>query len=113
MGVVAAYLLTAVSFAALGALLGFVLPTARTAQGLGVLLFFVFMMLGGAGPPKEVLPATLSRIADGIPVTHAGALVRGPWTGAGWDGSALLVVVAMLVLSLGLTTWLLRREAEG
>lgn len=112
-GVVVAFLLTAVSFAGLGALLGFLLPTARAAQGLGVLLFFVFMMLGGAGPPKEVLPTALSRIADGVPVTHAGALLRGPWTGDGWDGSALLVVLAMLVVSLGLTTWLLHGEAQG
>ena len=112
-GVVAAYMLSAVSFAGLGALLGFLLPTARAAQGLGVLLFFVFMMLGGAGPPKEVLPTALSRIADGIPVTHAGALVRGPWMGDGWNGKALLFVLAMLVISLGLTAWRLRREAEG
>lgn len=112
-GVVAAYLLTAVSFAGLGALLGFLLPTARAAQGLGVLLFFVFMMLGGAGPPKEVLPTALSRIADGIPVTHAAALVRGPWMGEGWDGQALLFMLAMLAVSLGLTAWRLRREAEG
>ncbi len=112
-GVVAAYLLTAVSFAGLGALLGFLLPTARAAQGLGVLLFFVFMMLGGAGPPKEVLPATLSHVADGIPVTHAGELVRGPWVGEGWDGRALLFMLAMLAASLGLTAWRLRREADG
>jgi ABC-2 type transport system permease protein len=112
-GVVAAYLVTAVAFAGLGALLGFLIPTARAAQGLGVLLFFVFMMLGGAGPPKEVLPTALSRIADGIPVTHAGDLLRGPWMGEGWDGQALLFLLAMLAVSLGLTAWRLRREAEG
>jgi ABC-2 type transport system permease protein len=112
-GVVAAFLVTAVAFAGLGALLGFLLPTARAAQGLGVLLFFVFMMLGGAGPPKEVLPNALSRIADGIPVTHAGELVRGPWMGEGWDGPALLFLLAMLAVSLGLTTWRLHREPEG
>lgn len=112
-GVVAASLLTALSFAALGALLGFLLPTARAAQGLGVLLFFVFLMLGGAGPPKEVLPTALSRIADGIPVTHAGELIRGPWTGQGWDTQALLFVLAMLAVSVGLTAWRLRTESEG
>jgi ABC-2 type transport system permease protein len=112
-GVVSAYLLTALSFAALGAFLGFLIPTARAAQGLGVLLFFVFMMLGGAGPPKEVLPTAMSRIADVVPVTHAGELMRGPWMGDGWDGEALLFVLAMLVVSLGLTAWRLRSEAEG
>jgi len=66
-GLIAAFLLVAVAFGALGALLGFVLPTARAAQGLGVLLFFVFMMLGGAGPPREVLPMAMARISDAIP----------------------------------------------
>jgi len=112
-GVVAAYLVTALTFAGLGALLGFLLPTARAAQGLGVLLFFVFMMLGGAGPPKEVLPTALSRISDGIPVTHAGELIRGPWMGEGWDVPALLFLVAMLAGSLALTAWRLHNEAEG
>ena len=112
-GVVAAFLLTAVSFAGFGALLGFLIPTARAAQGLGVLLFFVFLMLGGAGPPKEVLPAALSRIADGIPVTHAADLIRGPWLGEGWDVPATLLLLALLVVSLGLTSWRLRSEAEG
>ena len=56
-GVLAAYLLVSTTFAALGSVLGLVLPTARAAQGLGILLFFVFMMLGGAGPPREVLPS--------------------------------------------------------
>jgi ABC-2 type transport system permease protein len=112
-GVVASFLLAAASFAGLGALLGFLMPTARAAQGLGVLLFFVFLMLGGAGPPKEVLPDALSRVSDLIPVTHAGDLIRGPWLGQGWDGQALLFVLAMLGVSLGLVAWLLRRDAEG
>ncbi|HET8617146.1 MAG TPA: ABC transporter permease [Actinomycetales bacterium] len=113
LGVIAAYLVTAVAFAALGALLGFLLPTARAAQGLGVLLFFVFMMLGGAGPPREVLPAALMRVADVIPTTHAGDLVRGPWMDQGWDGQALVVLVIMLLVSLGLTAWRLNGEDGG
>jgi ABC-2 type transport system permease protein len=113
LGVVAAYLVSAVSFAGLGALLGFLLPTARAAQGLGVLLFFVFMMLGGAGPPKEVLPTGLARMADGIPVTHAADLVRGPWVGEGWDVGASLFLAVMLAVSLVLTGLRLRRESAS
>lgn len=111
--VVAAYAMGAVSFAALGALLGFLLPTARAAQGLGVLLFFVFMMLGGAGPPREVLPSALARIADGIPVTHAADLVRAPWVADTWDVGATLFLAGMLIVSLTLTAWRLRRESEN
>ncbi len=112
-GAVAAFLLIAVSFAALGALLGFLLPTARAAQGLGVLLFFVFLMLGGSGPPKEILPVALARISDATPVTYAAELLRGPWTGTGWDGQALLCMLTLLTVSLALTAWQLRRETRG
>lgn len=108
-GLVLAYLLVTAAFAALGTLLGLVLPTARAAQGLGVLLFFVFMMLGGPGPPVEVLPSALARVGDFVPVTHAGRLLRGPWLGEGWDTGAALVVAGLLLVSGGLTAWRLRR----
>jgi ABC-2 type transport system permease protein len=109
-GVVLAYLVVAAAFSALGALLGFLMPTARAAQGLGVLLFFVFMMLGGAGPPREVLPTALGRISDGIPVTYAARLLRGPWLDRGWDDGALVVMLVVLLVSLVLTAWRLRVE---
>lgn len=111
-GVGVAFLLTALSFAALGALLGLLLPTARAAQGLGVLLFFVFLMLGGAGPPRELLPTSLSRLSGALPVTHASDLVRGLWLGQGWDIRSLLVVLGLLGLSLCLIAVRLRSEDE-
>lgn len=112
-GVVAAYLVVTTTFAALGALLGFLLPTARAAQGLGVLLFFVFMMLGGAGPPHEVLPSAMQTVADGVPVTYAARLVRAPWLDDSWDASATFVMLGLLVACVALTAWRIRREDSG
>lgn len=110
LGVLAAYLVVISTFTALGGLLGLLMPTARAAQGLGVLLFFVFMMLGGSGPPKEALPSSLQHIADAVPVTHAGAMLRHPWLYADWDTSATAVMLAILVLCVGFTAWRLRHE---
>jgi ABC-2 type transport system permease protein len=109
-GAAGAFLLVTVSFAALGVLLGLVLPTARAAQGLGVLLFFVFMMLGGAGPPREVLPDAMMRLSDAVPLTYAARLLRGPWLGEGWDLDAAAVMAGLLVVSAALTTWRLSSE---
>lgn len=109
-GAVAAHLLCAVSFATLGTLLGLLMPTARAAQGLGVLLFFVFMMLGGAGPPTEVLPDALAGIGAVLPVTHAARLLRGPWLGYGFDLGAVGVVAGLLVVSAVLIAWRLRTD---
>jgi ABC-2 type transport system permease protein len=108
LGVAAGFLLITVAFAALGAFIGVVMPTARAAQGLGVLLFFVFLMLGGAGPPVEVLPDAMSTVSDFIPLTYAGAVLRGPWLDRPWDGGALAVMSGLLVVSVGLTWWRLR-----
>jgi ABC-2 type transport system permease protein len=113
LGLVAAFLLVSLAFASLGVLLGLVLPTARAAQGLGVLLFFVFQMLGGAGPPREVLPATLRRIGDGIPLTYAGDLLRGPWLGQAWDLRSAGVMLGLLLVSAALTGWRLRAIEMG
>jgi ABC-2 type transport system permease protein len=107
-GVLAAFVLVATSFAALGAALGLLLPTARAAQGLGVLLFFVFMMLGGAGPPREVLPPALDSVAAGVPVTPASALLRAPWLDGGWDLGATVFLTGMLGASLVVAAWRLR-----
>jgi ABC-2 type transport system permease protein len=108
-GALLAFVLVTAAFAALGALLGSVLPTARAAQGLGVLLFFVFMMLGGAGPPREVLPEAMRHVSDAIPLTYAARLLRGPWLGDGLDLGAAGVMGGLLVASAALTWWRLRR----
>lgn len=112
-GVLAAFVIVAAAFTALGLLLGLLMPTARAAQGLGVLLFFVFMMLGGPGPPHEVLPDVLGLVADSIPVTYAGALLRDPWLGRGWDLGAMGVMLGLLVASVVLTALVERRRGAS
>lgn len=107
-GAVGGFLLVTLAFASVGALLGVLMPTARAAQGLGVLLFFVFLMLGGAGPPREVMPSSMQVLSDAVPLTYAGRVIRGPWLGLGWDGAAVAVMAVMLVVSAGLTAWRFR-----
>lgn len=102
---IGAFLLIAVAFAVLGSALGAIMPTARAAQGLGVLLFFVFMLLGGAGPPIEVLPDAMADIAEFLPITHAARLLRSAWLGNGWEATAALVVVGMLVVAAVVALW--------
>jgi ABC-2 type transport system permease protein len=109
LGTLAAFALVTLAFAALGALLGVTMPTARAAQGLGVLLFFVFLMLGGAGPPPEVLPDAMRTLSDIVPLTHAGRVIRGPWLGLGWDAGAVWVMIGLLVVASALTMWRFRR----
>lgn len=97
--VLAAYLLTVLEFAALGVLMGSVLPTARAAQGAGLLLWFGMMFVAGAGPPPEVLTEWMRTVADFTPLYHASVLLQDAWLGFGWNSTEALVGVGVLVVS--------------
>jgi ABC-2 type transport system permease protein len=97
--VVLAFIIAVLSFAALGVLLGAVLPNTRAAQGLGLILFFVVLILGGAGPPREVLNSAMQLIGDATPLRHAIIMLQDPWLGFGWNTSEFLVVAGITVVS--------------
>jgi ABC-2 type transport system permease protein len=96
--VVGTFVLAAFSFAAFGLLLGAVLPTARSAQAVGILLWFVLLMLGGAGPPIEVLGSGMQFVAKMTPMWHAVRVIQQGWLGLG-AGISWFVVVGVLVVS--------------
>lgn len=109
--VVAGFLLAAVAFAAFGTLLGVLMPTARAAQGIGIMLWFVMFMLGGVGPPPEVLPDAMEAVGEATPLLHAVRLLQGAWLGSGWDWGRTGILVGILVGSLGLAALVMRRRS--
>ncbi|MCC7364976.1 MAG: ABC transporter permease [Dehalococcoidia bacterium] len=86
-------------FAAIGLLLGAILPTSRAVQGAGLTLFIVMMMISGSGPPREVLTTVMQTVSDGLPLTHLNLLVQDAWLGFGWNTGQALVVVAITVVA--------------
>lgn len=109
-GVVAAFMVGTVAMILLGVALGAILPTARAAQGAGVLLWFVLLILGGAGPPPEVLPHAMNVVGTGTPLRPLVLAMQGPWFAGGWDVAMLLVLVAIGAVSWGVATWRLHRD---
>lgn len=99
--VLAGFVLVALCFAAIGVLLGAVLPSSRAAQALGVLLWFVLLMLGGAGPPPEVLTGAMGTIGEWTPLRPAIEIIQDGWLsldpGASW----------LAVTGITLVTWVL------
>ncbi len=73
----------AVEFLVIGFLLGTLVPTARSAQAAGMLLFFPMFLLGGGGPPASVMPGIMRSVASLVPLGHVTAAVQRPWFGAG------------------------------
>lgn len=96
---IAAFALSALMFAAIGVFLGSLLPTARTAQGAGLIAFFVMMFISGAGPPRETLTGAVQTLSEVLPLTHVVILLQDAWLGFGWDLPAMLVVVATGVVA--------------
>jgi ABC-2 type transport system permease protein len=65
-----------VGFVSLGVLLGTVLPSARSAQAVGLLLFFPSFLLGAGGPPPKVMGSALRKVGDVLPLTQVTNSVR-------------------------------------
>jgi ABC-2 type transport system permease protein len=92
-------LLGAFTFISIGIALGMALPSARSAQGLGMLLFFPFFLLGGAGPPPDAMADPMSTIANVVPLTHVVRSIQEPWLDLGNPTSHLAVLAALAVLA--------------
>lgn len=88
-----------VALVSIGVLLGTLLPSARAAQAVGLLLYFPSLLLGVGGPPTFVMPPGLRAIAEHLPLALVNQAIRDPWLGLG-DGTApLLIVTAIAILA--------------
>lgn len=85
----------AVAFVSLGILLGTLLPTARAAQAVGLMLFFPSFLLGVGGPPPEVMGAGLRTLSEFMPLAVVTEAVRGPWLDVADNTGQLLATVAL------------------
>lgn len=100
--VAAGMLAGAVAFVGIGVLLGTLLPTARAAQAVGLLLYFPSLLLGVGGPPTFVMPPGLRAIAENLPLALVNRAIRDPWLGLGDGTIPLLIVIAMAVVATAL-----------
>lgn len=104
------FVLAALAFAAFGVLLGSVLPTSRSAQGAGIMLFFVMFLLSGSGPPREVLTGPMRMVGDLLPLSWVVILLQDAWLGFGWATAASLVVAGVFASSAVLAAQFFRWE---
>jgi ABC-2 type transport system permease protein len=97
--VAAGVAVAAVAFVSIGVLLGTLMPSARAAQALGLLLFFPSFLLGVGGPPPAVMSSALRAISDRLPLALANQAIREPWLGLGQATGALLATAALAVVA--------------
>jgi ABC-2 type transport system permease protein len=95
----AGFVLCSAAFAAIGTLLGAVMPSPRAAQGAGLMLFFVMLFLSGASVPTEVMSDTMRSIGDVLPLTYGVDLLQGAWIGGVWDWTSALVLLGIALVA--------------
>jgi ABC-2 type transport system permease protein len=100
--VTAALVLGSVAFVSLGVVLGSVLPSARSAQAVGLLIFFPSFLLGAGGPPPHVMGSVVRHVAGPLPLTLLTNAVREPWLGLGSATGSLAAVAALAVAATAL-----------
>ena len=98
----AGFVLSSLSFFALGFVLAGTMPTARSAWIVGMVLMYPMMFLSGAFFTVEILPATIQKVSAFMPLTYVVNLLRGLWTGQPWGDHLLDVGVLAGMLVLGI-----------
>lgn len=68
------------------------------------------LILGGAGPPPEVLPGALGTLGSLIPLRPAVVAIQDPWIAGGWSGTSLAVLVGIGLGSVAVAAARLRQE---
>jgi ABC-2 type transport system permease protein len=101
LSVLVGFMLCSLSFFALGFVLAGLMPTARTAQVVGMVLLYPMLFLSGAGFPRELLPEAINKVSTFLPLTYVVNLLRGLWTGEPWGNHLLDVGVLAGILVLG------------
>lgn len=96
------------SFLAIGFVLASLLPSSRSANAVGMALFFPMLFLSGAAFPFEMLPARMQAMAEFLPLTHVITLLKSAWFGQGWDLHSTLVLGSMSVVALAISKFCFR-----
>lgn len=109
-GVAAAFIVGILAFAGIGTLLGSIMPGARSAQGLGLLLFFGTFLLVGGGPPPGVFPDALNAVTRWTPTGLLIDAIRSPWAGNGLDVRSMVTLLVISAAGFALATRRLSRS---
>ncbi len=109
-GVILGFVVGLIGFLALGLLIAALFPTTRSAQSVGMVLFFPMYLISGAAPPLSVLPSAMRHVADFDPMNYAVRALQDPWFGFGVTATNLVVLLGIAIVSGAGAALLFRRR---
>lgn len=80
-GVIGWFVAGLLCFIAMGLAIGALVPTGRSANAIGNLLFVPMFLLGGGGPPRGVMSGAMRTVSDIMPLSHVVGGLRQSWLG--------------------------------
>ncbi len=92
------YLLVMLSIFSIGLMVGGIAPNAKMASIIASLLYFPMLIFSGATLPYEVMPVTLQKAADLLPLTQGIKLLKAASLGLPAE-SSLIPVLVMIVIA--------------
>lgn len=97
-GWLTAFVLGVAAMFAIGCLIAALAPNARTATGIGVLLYFPMAFLGGVTVPREQMPTLLARVGDWTPLGALRQSIADSWAGTPPQPLHLLIMATFAVI---------------
>jgi ABC-2 type transport system permease protein len=96
-----------ISMFSIGLLVGGVAPNIKIASVLASLLYFPMLIFSGATLPYEIMPSSLQKVADIMPLTQGIKLLKSTSLGIS-DGNAWLPIAVMISIAVICTTIAIR-----
>lgn len=109
-GFLIALVLGTAAMLAVGLLIAAVAPRAKTATGIGMLVYFPMLFFAGVWTPGPVMPEGLRRISDFTPLGAASNAMQDAWTGTFPSALHLAVMAGYLLVAGALAARLFRWE---
>jgi ABC-2 type transport system permease protein len=101
LSIFAGFVFGSLSFFGMGFILASTMPTARTAQIVGMVLLYPMLILSGAGWPRELMPGAMVKVASFLPLTYVVNLLRGLWIGETWRQHTTDIIVLCVMFVVG------------
>jgi ABC-2 type transport system permease protein len=106
--VVAVFVLGAVQMIALGCLLAALVPSAGSANGVGMLLYFPMLFFAGVWLPGPLMPESLARFSGFVPLGAASQALEAAWFGDGLPARQMIVMAVWTLVLVPLAARLFR-----